>query len=386
MEDLSKRIAYLSVISENQPEIVKLTHLKTEYKYINVTIEYFSEYYSRENIVEYENLNLENIEISQTNLQKINDGKIFEITIELAQSNETFTKFAKEFSKPTITPYFEDKFLIDNINDIELLNYPVFDNQLMKIYQDKKDLVQKTISFLFRFKKESDFREILNKVFKEKQLYYDIYDVNGFFSLITDDDSFNFYIDFGDKSFNFLPVVSDPFCVFVSHFHDDHFNLLNNSINSRYYILPYGGNILYNGIQRYPGKEIRILQSNVKKSLLLLTGLQLANNKPSKLMDFQLTNNIKLYLPLYLKPTDRNLESICFSIENMENSVFYPGDTKHYMYYPYLKNFDYFIASHHGGHVGKLNLNTYFFPNTVVNTYYKNIALFNRINQPITAL
>lgn len=77
-----------------------------------------------------------------------------------------------------------------------------------------------------------------------------------------------------------------------------------------------------------------------------------------------------------MNPNNRNLESICLEICNLSSSVFYPGDTKNYMYYPFLTNYDYFIASHHGGSVGKLNLQSIVFKNVIVNTHTKNISTY----------
>ena len=49
----------------------------------------------------------------------------------------------------------------------------------------------------------------------------------------------------------------------------------------------------------------------------------------------------------------------------------------------YLKNINYFIASHHGGEVGIINLVNFYFDNVIVNTFYKNIHVFNTVNKPI---
>jgi len=392
------KLAKINVINILNKEQCNLTHKRTPYMYINLEIDYLVEYTTDMTINSNDSIRFYDIEISKTNYDFITSGMMFEINTILIDISNKFYEFAKPYTNPVITPLTDDIFLLQNVDSIRVLNYPdesILLNDKFELedtgstkekeaHEIEKKIIRKNVYFLKTLKKSDSFIDELNDIVETDNLYYDIYDVNGFFSCITNDKDFYFYIDMGDHSNNKLPIVKKPFCVLLSHFHDDHYNqLLQGGIIAKYFIVSYGGSVLYNGKQLFSSTEIRFLDQNINRIQLVFTGHVIGYRKKSKLVPYGLTKRLNLYLPYYLKPNDRNLESICLEAIGKTNTVFYPGDTMHYMYDPYLKSFNYFIASHHGGKVGKINFRLFHFDNIIVNTFYRNIHVFNGINQPI---
>lgn len=371
MEKLAT-IKVLKLLDKNQR---KLTFLQTPYLYADIEIVFFAEYHSKEQVYYHESIKVKDIEISRSNHDMALKGSVFIVETESISNEGKFTDFSKKLDKPEIIPFYQDSYLLDYKEELRVLDLQL-PEETINLEKDKNAIELRNSNFLSEFKRDNNLIEELSNFFIHSQMYYDIYDVNGYFSVITNDKDFDFYIDMGDISNNSISINKTPYCVFISHYHFDHFNILQQSkINAKNYILPYSGSIIFNGIQHYPANEIRILINNPRKTHLLFssTGIKKGRNKLKKV---NLIKNMNLYIPYYLKPNDRNLESICVEIIGENNTVFYPGDTMNYMYFPFLKNFDYFIASHHGGNVGKLNLKSIIFNNLVVNTYYKNVNLY----------
>lgn len=363
-----KMIAIINVVKELIVNQARITYANTKYLYVNITLEFLEEY--KESYNEKEQLKLKNIEISKTNLDLIKKRQIFEIEIPKAINNTNFIKFATLY-EPKYVPYYQDKFLIKNKEVLKILNHPNIwinnpndENCFDKITKfDNNNLI-----FLREFADSNSFINDLSKYLGEK-LYYDIYDVDGFLSILTNDKNFDFYFDLGDLSNSFIPRNLNPFGILITHYHSDHYNvLLNNNFNARYYILPYGGSVLYNGNQLYPADEIRILSQFNNRAHLLLKGQTYQRSGRNILIPLQIHNVLTLYFPLSPSPRNRNVESICI---NFNNKVYYPGDSMFYMFKNYINGINNLVASHHGGDVGAINLKNSI-SNVIINTCRKN--------------
>lgn len=378
MEEDKKKLATIEIDALLAKTQVNLTWVGTEYRYVNMTLVFLEEYDDEAFIQDKQEamLTINNIEISQTKLNEINKGCIFEITLANAVDEAYFNDFAVKY-EAVYTPYSEDKFLLANKNSIKIINHPIILNYIQN--ERTKTLNSKSLpsSYLEELSTVAylspaiEFLHDLKRNLNTKDLYYDIYDVDGFLSILTDDKKFEFYIDVGDLSKKFKPKSKNVFGVFISHLHCDHYNiLLENGIKAEYYILPYGGSILYNGKQLYPADEIRILSRYKDNAQLVLKACPAQKGRRNRLISFKIAERATLYFPMNKSPNNKNLESLCISFD--EQKVFYPGDTMHYMYQPYIRNFEYFIASHHGGDVGKLNLSTTNIKEIIINTHSKN--------------
>lgn len=269
-----KRLATIKIIRLIEKEQRKLTFLHTPYLYAEIEIDFLAEYHSKDNVVYYEPIKMNEVELSRTNYSLADNGALFIIDTTKLLKQSIFTVFAKKLTNPKMQSFSEDRFLLDYREEISRLEFqysgePPEDTNLIESNTQEQ-------AFLATLKTDHGFIKKLNCYLTSRKLYYDIYDVNGFFSVITDDNDFYFYVDMGDTSYNTLPIAKKPFCVFISHFHFDHYNMLiSTQVNANNYILPYSGSVLYNGTQLYPSNEIRLLMNNPKKThLIFLSAVQ----------------------------------------------------------------------------------------------------------------
>lgn len=372
MHEDEKRLATIIIDGENTETFISISGKEISSSSYNITL-YFLVEYSDKNYDNYKVL--KNISLKKYDLSNINASLIFEIILEKAVDGSGFNSFAN-VHLPNYVNYSDDKFLMENKRKIKVLTHKEFNESYENVKSSNQKENMKLLANLFETANNlepatefvNEFKQYLNK----QNLYYDIYDVDGYLSILTDDNGFEFYFDFGDMSKTFKPKNLNVFGVFISHYHRDHYNLLlENNINAKYYVLPYRGCVLYNNKQLYPQDEIRILlKYNDRIQLIFAADQNHIKHQRNVLYSYKINDKTAFYFPMYRSPNNPNLESICVSFNN--GKIFYPGDTSHYMYKPYIQNIKHLIASHHGGKVGILNFNGAQIDEIIVNTYSKN--------------
>ncbi len=373
-----EKLAKIYIIEEYQKDEVELTTHGTEYRYATIRIEYLIEYINLEQSFVPETTIVKDVKLSTTMFSRISKGEIFVIQTDKLEDSSFFNDFTNTFVDFENVPIFKDKFISDIKGTANFLigqteegfHKDPNDKSNNQENETELDLINKTKLFLSTLKKADSFLDELDsKINFSDQLFYDVYDVNGYLSILTNDIDFEFYFDIGDLSNKFSPKQLNPFGIFISHYHLDHYNLLNTYMyEANHYILPYSASIKYKGKVFFSSNQIQFITSNLSKVIIVIHGSPTPPRKRNEYSKTITTKFIKFFLPKHTSIKDANLESVAIEFTDLKQSVFYPGDTKNYMYFSFMKDYDFFIASHHGGDVGTLNFNKHIPKNVLINT------------------
>lgn len=183
---------------------------------------------------------------------------------------------------------------------------------------------------------------------------YTIFDVNGFYSCLKKGNT-TIIIDAGHESSSGAKIKKQVVdYLFISHGHFDHFNLWRNFHVTKIAVLPFNTGIRMGTRQFYKKELLKLYYDRGLPRLFIGSSLP-TRPKRIALKLLKVHRDIEIFYPNFMSINPENSNSLCFKFKINDSTVFYPGDTMHYIYSPHLKNVTHLIASHHGGYVGTLS-------------------------------
>lgn len=342
------RLATLTIIDDNETNN-ELKTVKVNFLYSiddeNLNSEqrrhYRSEHFAEYNGVE----KIVNLRVNTKLLITLRNNNIYEV------NTDRFAVFLKRKDENSVLSYYQTFRLARD------LKYATLDEDMLIKHKEMKAKFLNTFteSDYMRFAQVVTFASsndlpCLEDTSKDS---YTIYDVNGFLSCLQKDGS-TIVIDAGNEDKNILggkKYIVDY--LFISHAHKDHYNLWRNLTVKEKVILPFNTGIVKAGAHHY-SKDLYDLYLDNDYEKVFVYSPPKTNKKRNKLFSMKIFCSTELYYPKHGQNKNKNLDSLCLKFKVNEMTVFYPGDTMHYMYNPHLKNVTHLVASHHGGYVGKV--------------------------------